>query len=135
MVFLLVTAYLATFMFDILMLIPLLLGFTFTTVGGFLYRTFNRPIVFDRNVGGVWTGKNPPSQPEERRTSNRFTYTDMVHAVQVISDIGSGLYYEVNLVLKDGRRINLLDHSDHTEIQSQARDIAALLNVPVWDAS
>ena len=41
--------------------------------------------------------------------------------------------YELNLVLKDGRRINVMDHGDLPAMQDQAAAIAALIRKPIWD--
>ncbi|MEO0900077.1 MAG: hypothetical protein AAFY71_26920 [Bacteroidota bacterium] len=41
--------------------------------------------------------------------------------------------YEMNLVLDDGSRVNLMDHGDLRSIRSDAKMIARFLSVPVWD--
>jgi hypothetical protein len=63
-----------------------------------------------------------------------------VYALQVITSLaggrGHGIYKcsELNLILKDGQRINLLNHGDELEFEDQERQISKLLNVPVWQA-
>ncbi len=43
------------------------------------------------------------------------------------------IHYELNLVLKDGSRVNITDNSDYSGIQITATQVAKFLNVPVWD--
>jgi hypothetical protein len=45
------------------------------------------------------------------------------------------LSYEINLVLTDGSRLNLVDHSIQSVIREDAQTLGAFLDVPVWDAS
>jgi len=42
---------------------------------------------------------------------------------------------EVNLVLADGNRMNLVDHSNQSAIREDAQALSAFLDLPVWDAS
>ena len=41
--------------------------------------------------------------------------------------------YELNLVLCDGKRINLIDHRDQREIRWDAGDLSRMMDVPIWD--
>ena len=43
--------------------------------------------------------------------------------------------YEMNLVLKDSTRVNVVDHANLSTIKKEAIAIANRLNVPVWLAS
>ena len=69
---------------------------------------------------------------------DRSTPFKDVHALQVISSLagghGQGIYRnnELNLVLKNGHRINLLNHGDEEGFEHQLIQINNLLNVPVW---
>lgn len=57
------------------------------------------------------------------------------------SDIGafetyeSSHGYEINLVLADGSRINLVHHGARSIISEDAKTLGSFLEVPVWDAS
>ena len=42
--------------------------------------------------------------------------------------------YEINLVLKNGRRVNVADHGDLDSLRADADMLANFLEVPVWDA-
>ena len=41
--------------------------------------------------------------------------------------------YELNLVLRDGQRIHLIDQANQREIRWAAGDLEKLINVPIWD--
>ena len=37
--------------------------------------------------------------------------------------------------MKDGSRVNVVDHGDLAHIRQDARQLAQFLDVPVWDAT
>ena len=43
--------------------------------------------------------------------------------------------YEMNLVLNDGKRLNVVDHGNQAKLREDAQTLATFLNVPVWDAT
>ncbi len=43
--------------------------------------------------------------------------------------------YELNIVLKSGIRVNIIDHNDVAVIREEASTLATFLTVPVWDDS
>ena len=63
-----------------------------------------------------------------------------IHAIQVIEAIagghGSGVFksYEMNLVLKNGERIHLIDHGDLSAFIAQVEKVSECLQVPIWKA-
>ena len=64
-----------------------------------------------------------------------------IYALQILkeyvqSDKGGYYSYEMNLVLADASRINVVDHGDVKRIRREAAMLAAVLDmIPVWDAS
>ena len=64
-----------------------------------------------------------------------------IHAIQLLEFEGithKGKRYEaheLNLVLKDSRRLLVVSHGDATKIRADADIIARFLAVPVWDAT
>jgi hypothetical protein len=61
-----------------------------------------------------------------------------IHALQLIAK-RSGFYgsdtwptYELNLVLGDGSRENVVDHGDETALTADAQRLAQFLGVPLW---
>jgi hypothetical protein len=43
--------------------------------------------------------------------------------------------YELNLVLDDGSRINVVDHGNLERLRSDANALSQFLDKPVWDAT
>ncbi|MDP6491172.1 MAG: hypothetical protein QGG69_05335 [Kiritimatiellia bacterium] len=50
------------------------------------------------------------------------------------SDKSSYYSYELNLVLQDGSRINVVDHGNKTKLREDAATLSEFLGRPVWDA-
>lgn len=122
------------------MLILFLVGAVFAMVGGLLLYFGTRRIVFDLQSGYYYRGSKSPQQvvnPDEIKTMVRL---DRIHAIQLISERCSGnkgkryYSYELNLVLDDAERMNVVDHGDPHRLRQDAAKLAALLGVPVWDA-
>lgn len=57
-----------------------------------------------------------------------------VHAVQVVpsQDDEGFRAYEINLILKDSSRVALVSHTREEALMSDARAVAAFLDVPLW---
>jgi hypothetical protein len=75
-----------------------------------------------------------------RQGHGETTALGEIHALQLISehctsDNSSYYSYELNLVLADGRRINVVDHGNRATLYSDADSLAAFLGVPIWDAT
>ena len=92
------------------------------------------PFVFDKRRRVFWEGWKAP-----REVTDRTALKD-IHALQIISEYCFGQYasyysYELNLVLKDGRRINVVDHANQGKLREDARTLSRFLGAPVWDAT
>ena len=62
-----------------------------------------------------------------------------VHALQLLREFVRGNNksydsYEINLVCRDGRRLNVTDHGTLHAIREDADALADFLGVPIWDA-
>ncbi|HFB66811.1 MAG TPA: hypothetical protein ENJ60_14865 [Aeromonadales bacterium] len=114
-------------------------GALFLIVGVYLLYTGTRAIVFDKIRGYYWKGK-PPSKHLRLNTYHpNIASLKSIHAIQLVSESiqkeNSSYYsYELNLVLKSGDRLNVIDHGNYEKIQSNARQLASFLHKPVWDA-
>ncbi|MEM7415849.1 MAG: hypothetical protein AAF389_10165 [Gemmatimonadota bacterium] len=122
------------------LLIPVIVGLVFSVVGGALMRRGSAPIVFDKRRGAYWRGRVAPHEMSNRHGHEHMAELEDVHALQLISELctskDSRYYsYELNLVLRDGRRMNVVDHGNHVSIREQADTLSAFLEVPVWDAT
>lgn len=123
----------------LLLLLPLM----FCGIGGvFLYSTFI-PITFDGREKLFWRGRTDPKTAIRQGKKVEYTRFDSIHAVQIISEWvrssgknSSSYYsYELNLVLKDGSRVNVIDHGKLSDIRSDAELLGTYLSVPIWDGS
>lgn len=110
----------------------ILVGLVFAGPGAAMLWFGTRPIVFDRTVGMFWKGWGTPQQG-----AAAIVDLGSIHALQVISEYCAGKHsfysYELNLVLADGSRINVVDHGDLGRVRSDAGKLAQFLDVPLWD--
>ncbi len=129
-------------------LVPLIFGLLFTGSGAFMFYYFAKPAVFDKTTGMFYKGRKAPmdeilrqSQPNAK---NKAVQLNKIHALQLISEYchssgrhGSSSYYsyELNLVLTDGERINVVDHGKRERIRQDANTLSNFLGKPVWDAT
>ena len=86
-----------------------------------------------------------------RFTNNGRDYNvaslDEVYAIQILreklkdsdNDLGSSMQktafisYELNLVMRDGKRLPVVDHSAREKIREDSETLSEFLGVPVWD--
>ena len=115
-------------------------GLVFSLVGGGLGYNGTAPIVFDKRRSAFWRGRTAPHEMANRASHPKHAPLDEIHALQLISELcssddGSYYSYELNVVLKDGRRINVVDHGKLGLLQGDAATVSEFLDVPVWDAT
>ena len=98
-----------------------------------------QPIVFDRSLGMYWMGWRTPTHGAAGKRAEVLDLAQ-VHALQVVSEYCAGkrssfYSYELNLVLQDGARLNIVDHGNRTQLRADAEALATFLGVPLWDPS
>jgi len=112
------------------------IGLIFTILGGvFCYFIF-KPRVFDKQTGYYY--KNYTFKLHEKDLKHQFRLRSII-AVQIIgetikSDDGSYGSFELNLVLEDHSRRNVVDHGNLRSIIDDAHILSDFLNVPIWHA-
>lgn len=121
----------------------------FDLAGGCYWKGRRRP-ASSGSADSVETEPNPYQQPLVRPSraqaatdpgkKPRVVAISDVHAIQLIRERCSGddssyWSYELNMVLQDGRRVNVVDHGNLKRIKADARNLAAFLGVPLWDAA
>jgi hypothetical protein len=126
-------------------IIPVILGLGFSSLGIWLSASGTKPRTFDRTSGLYWSGCRQPQnisrydnapQPRSESVSARL---DNIYALQILSEwCGTTLNqqylsYELNLVLKDGTRLNVVDHGNLRRLRKDSQALAEFLGVPVWD--
>lgn len=115
----------------------ILAGIVFMAIGGLMIYFNSKPIVFDKKTGYFRKGSSRQKQIGSRK-KNVCKIQD-IHAIQIIGEYvraskSSYTSYELNLVLKDASRINVVDHSNYYHLLSDARDLSSFLGVPIWDS-
>jgi hypothetical protein len=100
----------------------------------------DKKITFDRSAGVYFRGKafdhsNSSIRSQQGRLAD-------IHAIQLVdeqiksrsADRGLSTYtsYEMNLVFKDGGRLNVMDHGIEDNVEEAARQLGKFLSVPIW---
>jgi len=119
---------------------PALFGVAFTGIGAALWWFGTTPVVFDRRQGAFWRGRTAPNETVNRAALKHYALLADIHALQILeervaSDDGAYSSYELNLVLRDGRRLNVMDHGDYEALRADAATMGTFLGCPVWDAA
>lgn len=120
--------------------IPFIMGSVFSLVAWFMWRFSAQPKTFNTLRGFYWVGKKQPD-PMLYLTHKKTAAINLndVHGLQIIRELVSSkssyFSFELNLVLNDKTRVNVVDHGKLTAIQADAEKIAELINVPIWDAT
>ena len=116
------------------------MGLVFAGVGAYLLYRQILPIVFDKREGLFWKKRKPNSVMSLNDASEDCVHLEFIHALQIVAEFISGknsnyYSYELNLVLKNGNRINVIDHGNKEKIEREAKVLSEFLKVPVWDAT
>ena len=119
-------------------LLPTSMGLLFAIAGGVLLYTITAPIVFDKQSEFFWKGRKTPRDTFDKKSLKKFAEFGEIHALQLISEHCRGnkssyYSYELNLVLKDGKRINVVDHGNYDKLCEDAETLSQFLERPVWN--
>jgi hypothetical protein len=122
------------------MFMPFLTGILFFALGIYLYYNGAKPVVFDKRYGYFWKCWKAPDEAFNPDAMEEYTKLSDIHAIQIISefirgDKSSYYSYELNLVLNDGARVNVVDHGNKEKLRADAQILADFLGKPVWDAT
>jgi len=121
-------------------IVSISLGLLFIGGGCSMLYSGTTPVVFDKRRGDYWKGRVAPYETGSRLELEEHAKLDRIYALQLISErcrSRSSSYdsYELNLVLDDGARMNVIDHADLEQMRRDAEVLAAFLGRPVWDAT
>ncbi|GAB4254374.1 MAG: hypothetical protein Kow0065_01340 [Methylomicrobium sp.] len=130
----------ATQSFDADIIVPIVFGLFFSTIGASLWYFGTMPIVFDKRTGFFWKGRNAPSRTHIQKNVKYCVPLASIHALQIIVEHCKGnksayYSYELNLILTNGQRVNVIDHGNLDKLREDARMLALFLGKPVWDAT
>lgn len=103
----------------------------------FLYRSY----IFDFQNGYFYDTRLAKKLFEllhQEKYKNKIIPISEIHALQIISERVPGkntsyTSYELNMVLKDSRRVNVIDHGNIEEIRKNADELASKLWVKIYD--
>jgi hypothetical protein len=121
-------------------------GMGFSALGWLLFHFALTPVVFDKNSGNFWKGRKKPEQVSGYPPSKCMGRIDDIYALQLIltyyitglpADKDSRTYpqYQINLVMKNGTRINVVNYSASSDMTiKNARALSMFLGKPLWDA-
>ena len=92
--------------------------------------------LYGKSLKGVKTGL----KAKTLNSSSHHCLLDEIHAIQIISewihDEGEfNCKYELNLVLKNARRLNAIAHDDIAQLRIDAEILSAKMGVPIWDCT
>jgi len=104
----------------------------------YLLYKLTEKIVFDKRAGIYWKGHKRPSRLAKIASVKNSIRLDQIHAIQLITELVDGNdsnYYsfELNLVLKNGDRMGVVDHGNQDRIRDNAVTLSKFLNVPIWE--
>lgn len=109
---------------------------------GFAYWYYLRlcaPRVFDTRRGLYWSGHREPPQQTVADGKTVYRLGD-IHAIQLLGELCRAknsryMSYELNLVRRDGQRVNVTDSGDLAALRQDAATLAARLKCKLWDAT
>lgn len=118
--------------------LPILAGLVFFFMGTSFFSRLSIPIIFDKSKGMFWKGRKAP---ERNLKGNNAKNLSDIHALQILresvrssSNQKSYKSFELNLVFKDGSRMNVVDHGNAGKLREDAKSLSKFLGVPVWEA-
>ncbi len=120
------------------LLFPIGIGLVFMVIGSCLTYFGTNPIVFDTMSGYFWKGRKDPERVFDINKLKHCVRLKEIHALQLLSEYCSGnkssyYSYELNLILEDGSRLNVVDHGNINKLRKDAAKLSTFLGKPVWD--
>jgi len=107
-------------------------------LAGILLYLFNtKPIIFDKNKGYTWKGKIE-DYPYQIMKNNKIKCISLnqIHAIQLLrSSVKWVVSYEINLILKDGKRYDVIGHYNLEKIKEDAETLSNFLRILLWNIS
>lgn len=116
-----------------------LFGLVFGGAGVWMLRSAMTPRVFDLAHGYYCKDRKKPEHAFDPSSIKDYVPLGEVHAIQLLSEYCRGnkssyTSYELNLVLKDGSRINVIDHGKRSALLQDAETLSQFISKPLWNA-
>ena len=102
-------------------------GIAITTFGFTLIKPFIKQVIFDKNTGKF------------KNNIDRTVKIENIVSLQILNKMITSKHglsypcYELNLLTKYGRRVNILNHNDFNQLKSDAEKLAEFLSVELID--
>lgn len=101
----------------------------FLIVSAYLFYDLLYPIVFDKSINKFYKGYNKNSR--DGIALNKIIGIQIIGEI-INSDDKTFKSYELNLILDDFVRVNVIDHGNGKGIVHDAETISNFLNIPIW---
>jgi len=93
--------------------------------------------VFDKNKGTFWKDRKKSHEIFDTSKIKAYTPFKDIYALQIVSKYCTGrdasfYSYELNLVLNNKKRINIVDHGKQKKLLAEAKVLASFLQKPLW---
>jgi len=121
------------------LLLLLLFGGVFLSVGLFAR---GKSLTFDKSQNYCWQGKRSPREVMNVETKD-FVHLNRIIGLQILKEsVSSGssngksrsyYSYELNLILDDHERMNVMDHGKLQKIREDGEKLSKYLEVPLFD--
>jgi hypothetical protein len=108
---------------------------------GFIPLYFTKRLNFDKSSGICYYGNTNPKNLYRTNPNIKQIKLDQIKGLQIISQLVEGsengffTSYELNLILENFERINVMNHSKLDAIRADAEKLSKYLEVPVFDAT
>lgn len=125
---------------------PVLAAAIFLVIGTVLVYVNLVPAVLDKQEGWYWKGWKSPAHT--MNPGKNAAKLNQVHAIQLLCKIGVRPgsnnrghrhqpleAYELNLVMRDTSRLNVICHGNLAKIREDARLMSRFLGKPLWDVA
>ncbi len=114
-------------------------GIIFLIIPIFFFKIMGKVTILDRSIGMMYKGNKPPKL-SGMQGDGKLVYLNDVHAIQIIkeyikTDKNSYYSYEINFIMKDATRVNVIDYGNYKQIKIDAIEIALFIGKPLWDAT
>ncbi|MEO0900078.1 MAG: hypothetical protein AAFY71_26925 [Bacteroidota bacterium] len=118
-------------------LVVIIFGGAFGAAGVFLVREAFKELVIDKREGIIYKQylpKNPnlPAVPEDTYKIKEVVAIQLIKE-RIKGDESTYYSYEMNLVMADASRLNLMDHGNPDSVVEDANTLSGFLDVPVWN--
>jgi hypothetical protein len=120
----------------------ILLGTVLLRIAYKLFKKTGKEFTLDVTKGTYCIGNNLGEASQRDFIVNG--YVKDIHAVQVLKGRGflnsrnakseNHCGYEINIVLKDGERINIMQRQSVDDVNTSSVKLSGILNVPIWKA-